>query len=1393
MSENYLDYNAEILNSFNLEKFKAFYDQNFLIDIDTSYKEKALPHRKLIDKNNELFGNKFTQLVMFSFWNDSKLSTVFYYEKKLTTHIDFIINKILNEKNISYLSFSEISELFPNFNIDDSNFIDDIFVSIDLIIRYFMKENSNNENIVSALKSLRKNNIDSKGDINITGIYDNYRKQVVEDISPDKRYKIGKLIDFLLLIGDKYDNNLLFSEIIARGDNKIFSLTYKDENNIYNVGIKDGIRIFNKLYCDQYLNYIIYFDDNEEQFVKIYNYHNGRIFPIKEKFLLDRKNMIYMNLWTGFISNDSNIKIDNAPNDSFIIVIYDLEKNKLKIDILNLERKNIFKNKNISEISNALITKVKEIFNETGLIFSEPEISFSDFEFQIANLDYDQRLFFHFILDDEIANVIFNAKEVGINIPIDLKENKKIIYRQLWFEYYSLHNVNDIVKDVKLDFLRTSLEFKAITNAPDNILDITNGKIKPNKDKVVFNYKVILLNASDINFVLKIIRTFSTIYNLYIESKNVIEYLYNILDPKNKLVSKKVIENEESSEEEYVKKKNKKIDEEESDSETERNTKKKVIKVAKPKKEMLKDDNLSAFPKKIYARACQPVQRVPVIRKDKKVDNKKTILFPNVEGENNRIYSCEKVETHPYIDYVDMSDKITNDTDYPVSICCFNKPRDSGDKRKINSIARRNELRRWFRKKLSPRLKEEIKKELSSENLSISRYKSELKRRLKQKLEEKINLPLADSDNEDEFSTDSELEDKSKKKSKEKSKKKSKEESSDESSEEEDKIIKSDSKYKIKTFKKLESGDTEIPQSLSYILKSKFDYKYFRLANSESNSKKEFENVLKQFAKLAKFIPFNVKINNEVCKQELYDSDIDNIIPTNSELHFRYLEEKYQTNIFVFDIKAEEKTKISIEIPRNKLIHVRNLNHTRTCLIIKGERDRKIFYELIFALNNKENEIYDFGLKMGQFCMKLIDKSVSTLLFTNNYNKGNFDVYKNILNNIFIKDLVKNIVGQKFDSYGKLRIIVVKNNDILFSIFTPPLQPLNLPEYKGELPKLDHNLIKLIFKDEPYSYSYSKNGLVSGLWFSFNDLNEAFYVPTYEFDNNQQKASYKIDIYPGSDYQLDNNHKMIKKYKYYNSVILRAFEITRTETSSDIKKFINKYLTNNDFDFNINEEDNKLSNATLYSNFIKHINQNLILNGKIKVKKEFMDGIIYMLNNYVRSNKVYDNYIKDYYLVRTDFKNYNDNIIFLDIFSYENWIQLNKGVHNNLRNYYYEYYKNNKEPIYIKSNDEIFILQNNSDNSFNKSIITSYYWKENQINLGYNTNLQINMKEIKKKYGFIIYSFISFNEIGKVYVSENNLNNDKYLKILINSPYKEQIKLSAMENKNIFSSLLQLY
>jgi hypothetical protein len=564
------------------------------------------------------------------------------------------------------------------------------------------------------------------------------------------------------------------------------------------------------------------------------------------------------------------------------------------------------------------------------------------------------------------------------------------------------------------------------------------------------------------------------------------------------------------------------------------------------------------------------------------------------------------------------------------------------------------------------------------------------------------------------------------------------------------------------------------------VLTSMQSKKYLELKSKDK--KEEYAiNIRKRLSDL----PMNVY------KQELYDytdeeikKQIENFdIFLDPSLYYRGLEVLFDINIYVFSLNQSREKAVEtgyIEIPRFKLCYLNTFKNRKCVLLYKyitpdneiqcdliiqnGFKKNLELKEAVEEYNDGENDATSFNdvspsileIPKEVPTPKIVTKNELRYLFDTEVNKDLYETIekispyyvwdiqpsKNVItrfnpwSRIDYDEIFKpfKIIGQKVDTYGKTRILLLNVN---ISIYIPPTQPLNYGNCEIVSQLEDKNIIEI------FGHPTGVNS--SGLWFRILDYEYGVYIPC--------KVNIKTTNCPSPpifNKKIDNPIKQLNEVKLYASILTQLIIWLWVVDKSKFEEWWKKWA----------HIDN-----TLKTNYPKEIKRKLPL---IKTTEEGLNYLKNIWPSYFKENGIYlyddlykniEGYMKHYeinteglklsvsryleglYEYESDFKSKFQSIIFTKYDTLESWVnyqikdenkeeivihqKLNLSMALKTTPYIFEDVKTNK----------IYIIQNVKNADFERATYLINYWIENKINIGYNVKNKIQLTD-----NYVIYS-----------------------------------------------------
>lgn len=499
-----------------------------------------------------------------------------------------------------------------------------------------------------------------------------------------------------------------------------------------------------------------------------------------------------------------------------------------------------------------------------------------------------------------------------------------------------------------------------------------------------------------------------------------------------------------------------------------------------------------------------------------------------------------------------------------------------------------------------------------------------------------------------------------------------------------------------------------------------------------------------------------------LCKQELYDKSLEYIRdelanPAKtlySNEYVRILEEIFNLNIYVLSSEVNLK----FELSRSKYLSIRSFKDV-------PERKTLVLFEIyepyqlcvIFETQDKV-KIKLFNQQMNALLYTTMTATNQNLVLTEN------GIYKNFLNLINYSQLgtlyagqIGNPISQILDSAGKLRAIniLIKPNQRI-SLLIPASEPLNLP-IENQIYPARLELVRTLINAEPKSIiSLDQNTKVYGLWYDLLGYQDAILIPVI------LDTQINLPIGPvnslfrslSSDQDLLLQYRMVERSMNLSFGLIKwSYILGKAFQKINLDEF-SKYLvlipTSQTLDSTLYNYDNlteALPNLSSLQDALKYIRvatnntlstgtnfriknqeiKNRILQ-KLRIYDRYTDGLLYDIPETRNLNRhiIVEQLLKiptkldGYYKYIQDFRQYQNNLIFLSDLEYKSWL-VNLDQKLKIYDRPSLELQNLEIPYLFRDEiDNLFLVQN--CNSLDTAIYISEYYRVNQINLGYNSN-----------------------------------------------------------------------
>lgn len=471
-----------------------------------------------------------------------------------------------------------------------------------------------------------------------------------------------------------------------------------------------------------------------------------------------------------------------------------------------------------------------------------------------------------------------------------------------------------------------------------------------------------------------------------------------------------------------------------------------------------------------------------------------------------------------------------------------------------------------------------------------------------------------------------------------------------------------------------------------------------------------------------------IKINREILSQELYNYDEDFIKYTlenevfDSNIFYRLCEYLFFVNIFVFIYDGDN---IKLEKPRHLYYHQREIRKDLPSLLIfKHENTTPPVYELISVDGD-----FLFDQKVAQYMQNYIDDYGYYLA---EFQNQEYHLTKNFYNNINWNYILRDyeIVGQFINDAGRCYAINFRykkddDEDCILSIFFDSSFPIDAPR-ATRVYKADRKTIKKLFGS-----SYVEGS--EGLWYSLNMKEKSLFIPAEDISEKSENICHDYLVtQQKSKFQIKFKNLNIAKRNanILSQIILWIWNIS---PEKDLDKWFKNYIAIGD-----KRAINSINNTNLKINYrfplgiktaeeaIEYYSDYLpTIFGKnqIFLYDQLEEAIYHFIKNYITKTQGYgkmpNKAIVGIFNNEVDFTKKTNNKIIIGEKNFDEWVNFLENINSNdiisscqKRGY-----------LYKNKNGNIFIIQNNINNSLNVSLLISKVWRSLKINLGYYTTM----------------------------------------------------------------------
>lgn len=490
----------------------------------------------------------------------------------------------------------------------------------------------------------------------------------------------------------------------------------------------------------------------------------------------------------------------------------------------------------------------------------------------------------------------------------------------------------------------------------------------------------------------------------------------------------------------------------------------------------------------------------------------------------------------------------------------------------------------------------------------------------------------------------------------------------------------------------------------------------------------KWTSLQRQSSKLRKKILDNLKQHIGLCKQSLYDYEINEIIelvqnnknPFDSKVFINLLEDWFDIQIMMFERKSvSPQDPGSIEIPRYQNCYLREpYDPTKKSIIIIKHRGTTNQH-----ISNPHYECIILAKYTGDNFHSLVSSTFTDMwvqTFATLYQKSAqvYQLTPNQLKRILFRSPPELDYSKHYlDSSGKVRMIQYKG----INIFTEPMPALS---EKEPIERLD-NLKKTSYqKFQRFVNKY--NIEIIGIDLNLNCI-------LVRIGNNTHGVIYIFDEILETQYPRLN----LERFKYETGSSDSDFVSINAKIAGILKQYVLwSYSTvYNQNEINIEEfgenyveviqnyhYDHLRIGRTLSYNSIFFDEQKLIVPSQ-KSKEYLLQYLeIQLSTNRDLVFKYYTRrYLKDYLITSADFMVYPNALLFMNSLSVSQWLD---NLYQQYEVYYYllPFHKYRKSPYFYHFDFGVRMIQNTRDLP---TALTVYnIWNQHQINMGYSIRQQ---------------------------------------------------------------------
>jgi len=443
----------------------------------------------------------------------------------------------------------------------------------------------------------------------------------------------------------------------------------------------------------------------------------------------------------------------------------------------------------------------------------------------------------------------------------------------------------------------------------------------------------------------------------------------------------------------------------------------------------------------------------------------------------------------------------------------------------------------------------------------------------------------------------------------------------------------------------------------------------------------------------------------------------------------------------------------------------------------KNKPNKKIDKDGLVPIVIGEGFMYNFDSDMEKVLYTSLQDILDTYIihspYTPNKNQGNEETYINpkdiiVYHNPYSKvnwlSVLKRttLLGQKIDSYGKLRLLQIQYLDNIITLWVPPSQPLNIPIIQNITATTE--IIARQLLGNPSGVT------IDGLWFPYLDYQYGIFIPC------EVKSRIEMTVPPPPIKAEIVNFQgpvdeLRKKQRLSSILIQMLWYLWKVEGTLSLQDWWNKYVIKDDniiadYPDNIIRLLPKVNTSpeailifhTWWPSYFKD-------DGQVHLYSKLYDVCLsYLLREEKMSNGLnidVPSKLIGLYIWASDFPSFAKTLFFNQRNNYSDWLkssQKSNEFNKIIEEIPLEIYTSIEPKIYHKNND-MFIVQNVRNGELSRALTLSLFWKQTGINKGYEID-PINTINI-------VHMIYGLSKIGTIVPIEDKTENmNDYLEVL---------------------------